>query len=206
MINDNFNFKKILKESIREREGSIESLGEGESFKPPEKSNDEKNRGTIFRPPEADGLDKNVKGFKLVPYIQPDGKPNEFYDMAIELWDKLKGDEATVARVIPKFEEQVKVYLQTAAEAGRDQDDKRRKGKEPEEDRGETAREAPEVSAALEAIIGTDFAAWEKARNSTASDKLKISMDYIEDVATQSISEQRYLKLFRKFRINGNNK
>ena len=72
--------------------------------------------------------------------------------------------------------------------------------------------EDKEVHAALEDILDVGWDEWEKARKKVKSPRLAKAMDYIEDVATMSVTaeglihEQRYLKLIRKFKINENNK
>jgi len=219
MINDNFDFKKLLKESIQEREG----LKNEAAWTPPEKKVTGGSEKMVFdRPPEAEELDKEIPEFKEIQPYDADGKENKFYAKALEIYDKTKNNPATKANILGILKTHIaarparlKSDMDDAKTRRRDKEQEARRTKGGDEAAKESeapSSEDKEVHAVLEDILDVGWDEWEKARKKVKRPRLAKAMDYIEDVATMSVTaeglihEQRYLKLIRKFKINENNK
>jgi len=214
MINDNFDFKKLLRESIQEREG----LRNEASWTPPVRGVTGGSEKMVFdRTPEAKELDMEIPGFKEISPYDADGKEDKFYAKALEIYTDTKNNPATKANAVKILKKHIAARLKSDEE--KMSGDEIRRRKKEREGRGEKAKEsgAPspedkEVHAALKDILDVGWDEWEKARKKIKSPRLAKAMDYIEDVATMSVTaeglihEQRYLKLLRKFKINENNK
>jgi len=123
MINDNFDFKKLLKESIQEREETRAERGKepspGTLNKAPEEeseriatSEDSKINTTALEIIAVPGLEdfKKVLDFPASDK-KANAKKTKFIKTVVSVWNTVKTDEGTKKKSIPKIKKYIDIFL-----------------------------------------------------------------------------------------------
>ena len=167
MINDNFNFKKLLKESIQERL-------EESRMAPSEDS--EINTGAIevIEVPELEDF-KKVLDFPVPDDNEEfNAKKTKFIKTVIKVWNGVKDVPETRQQAIPKIKKYIDIFLKQAEERERE----------------EELEVEPDQIAALKNLLGTDIVgsdSWDAIIGRTKDQKLKRSMSYINRIVMSEL-------------------
>ena len=178
--------------------------------------------------PHAKGYWKNlvseIPEFKEVHPYDKEGKENKFFNKALETYKKVATNDAIKNKTIPTIKRHVIAHVEANKEQGGNKSwrpgdpmtplekvRRRKREKARRKGRGEDSRSSeeslswkedePDYYEKLSDIYAQNAPDLNSIIDNTSNKKLKASLEYITNL---TLSERKYLRLLRKFKINEN--